>query len=144
MLHGSCQCQISLLATAVAAWLPAGGSSRTLGGAKLAPLHTATAIANVGGSSTSPTAARKPAASLKADALVEMDPAAMEERSREEMVKMVLALQKETKNLKKNQDEISGSGSGGRKASPSLIVEFAEPRHQQRPSMIAQSLEQIK
>jgi hypothetical protein len=126
--------------------LAAGGSSRALN-TKLTPLTTATAIANVGGSSTSTSrtpAARKPAESLKADALVELDPAAVGERSREDMVKMVLALQKETQGLKKKIEEASASGSGGRKASPSLIVEFAEPRHQQRPSMIAHSLEQIK
>jgi hypothetical protein len=108
-------------------------------------LTTATAIANVGGSSTSPTAtARKPSESIKADNIINLTPDAIEEKSSEELKKMILALRKEATNLKKNLDEISGSGSGGRKASPSLIVEFAEPKHQQRPSMIAQNLEQIK
>jgi hypothetical protein len=123
--------------------LDAGGSSRALN-TKLAPLSTATAIANVGGGSTSPTPTRKPSASIKPEALVDLPLEVINDKSHDELAKMVKALQKEAQGLKKNLEEISGSGSGGRKASPSLIVEFAEPRHQQRPSMIAHSLEQIK
>lgn len=121
--------------------LCAGSSSRALG-AKLAPLPTATAIANAAGSSS--VAERKPAKSIKADEVMDMPPEVVDGKSTEELKKMLLVLHQEAKQMKQKIEEASGSGSGGRKASPSLIVEFAEPRHQQRPSMIAQSLEQIK
>jgi hypothetical protein len=125
--------------------LPAGNSSRALGGAKLTPLTTATAIANVGGHA-SPTKDSKPQLSPKAMPVRASDIPADElsGKSDEELRRLFKALQQEARQLKQEYEEASKSGGGGRKPSPSLIVEFAEPRHQQRPSMIAHSLEQIK
>jgi hypothetical protein len=67
-------------------------------------------------------------------------------KSGAELKELIFKLQKEHRTLQEKKADIeSRSGGGGSSHHvPALVVEFAEPRHQQRPSMIAAGVEQIR
>jgi hypothetical protein len=109
-------------------------------------------------STNSATAASKPRGSIGVDEAMGLSEGQVEAMSGEELQKLAKKLIKESTQMKqKLNDSNSGeplpakpainpahahrvsamSNNGSRNRSPSLVVDFAEPRHQQRPSMIA-------
>jgi hypothetical protein len=77
----------------------------------------------------------------------------LQNMSTDEIIKLTLKLAQERNDVKQQLEMVqhfSGSGhpaaaaAASAKQAPALVVEFAEPRHQQRPSMIAASIEQIR
>ncbi|KAF8058341.1 aurka-a [Scenedesmus sp. PABB004] len=135
--------------------LPPGGGA----GARLAPLApppgSVAAIAGAGERSAgappapaagggAPTYARsKSAKSITAEEAMNIDVLALDGEDAAQLRKMIKKLQSEAKSLKQEVEtkKASLSGSGAR---ASLLVDFAEPRHRQRPSLIAANLEQIR
>lgn len=124
----------------------------------MSPLTTATALANVGDSGkfgqgsphgvASPSAVKASAqriSALSPDAVLSLDEKDLEGRSGEDLKKLYALLQQQTVALKTELEvKKSNSGSGGSNRSPSIVVDFSQPQHQHRPSVMAQNLEQIK
>lgn len=120
---------------------------------KVTPVTTANAIANVGektklglgspGASSPASGRRSPVPMIKAAAEAGME--GLDNKSEEEVKRMIRQLQQETIALRTELEvKKSTSGSGGSHRSPSIVVDFSEPKHQHRPSVMAQNLEQIK
>jgi hypothetical protein len=154
-------------------------SARPPSAARLAPLpaDSVGSITSTASASAAPPVSSAVQAVMAARSSV-ADEEAMRSISREELIRITMALNKEKNALKQHLVELnSGSGmdisAGGVTSalqhpsaptthsprsskvvfntaantihrSASLVVEFAEPRHQQRPSMIAHNLEQIR
>lgn len=129
---------------------PAVGSPRAVSGDfRVSPISTATAIASVADKTKLGPVSPGPASpgSSRTSVMVAMNTPAedINGKSAEELRVLIKTLQKESKALKTELEvKKSGSGSGGSHRSPSIVVDFSEPRHQHRPSVMAQNLEQIK
>eukprot|EP00878_Enallax_costatus_P032774 GHUV01036042.1.p1 GENE.GHUV01036042.1~~GHUV01036042.1.p1 ORF type:complete len:424 (+),score=145.26 GHUV01036042.1:140-1411(+) len=111
------------------------------------PVSTATALANLGGKTDSGNSSMTSLVNSRVSiaAAMNVPTEELEGKSHDELKKMFLALQRQTKELKHEVEEKkkSLSGSGGT-ARTSVIVDFSEPKHQQRPSLIEKNVEQLR
>lgn len=111
------------------------------------PVSTATALANLGGKGDSGSSGMSSLlySRVSIAAAMNMPTEALDNKSADELKRLYMALQQQAKDLKHEIEEkkksLSGSGNSGRS---SVIVDFNEPKHQQRPSLIEKNVEQIR
>lgn len=133
---------------------PGAGATNAVAAVPTGKGATATPAATAGTSIKAAPAVGSPgrprADSISVEEALAIGPEALAGKSDDELKALVYQLQKKANGLrnevKEKKAEIeSRSGSGGSSHHvPALVVEFAEPRHQQRPSMIAAGVEQIR
>lgn len=109
-------------------------------------ISTATALANLGGKGDSGSSMSSVLNSrVSIAAAMNMPTEELDSKSADELKRLYMALQQQTKQLKHEVEEkkksLSGSGKGSR---ASVVIDFSEPKHQQRPSLIEKNVEQIR
>eukprot|EP00878_Enallax_costatus_P016883 GHUV01017722.1.p1 GENE.GHUV01017722.1~~GHUV01017722.1.p1 ORF type:complete len:337 (+),score=95.95 GHUV01017722.1:395-1405(+) len=107
------------------------------------PVSTATALANLGGKTDSGNSSMTSLVNSRVSiaAAMNVPTEELEGKSHDELKKMFLALQRQTKELKHEVEEKkkSLSGSGGT-ARTSVIVDFSEPKHSRGPALLRRTL----